>query len=92
MRKLVAVLGIVALLFVATGCAHSAAFSAGKANAGYYTRAHAWEEPHFTADLESNPVKSELGMGFVTVGSHAGWGDHPEGKWVSIGADLGPDK
>ncbi len=88
MKKLTGLLALAAI--VATGCAHSAGFSAGKINAGYYAKSHAWEEPHFTSDLESNPVKSELGMGFVTVRSHAGFNEHPEGKWVSLDASVGP--
>lgn len=90
MKKLTGLLALLAMAVVATGCATSAGISAWKANADGYARAHAWEEPHFTADLESNPVKSELGMGFVTVGSQAGFGDHPDGKWVSLNASVGP--
>jgi len=90
MKNAIGILGVVALLFVATGCASSLGFSAGKVNAGAYSKAHTWEEPHFTHDLNSNPVKSELGLGFVTVGSHAGLSDHPEGQWVSLGATVGP--
>lgn len=88
MKKLT---GLLALLAVAlTGCAHSAGFSAGKVNAGYHTRGHAWEELHFTSDLESNPVTSELGLGFVTVGSQAGYGENADGRWVSFDAAVGP--
>ncbi len=90
MRKLMGLLGLMAIITVATGCAHTAGFSAGKINAGYHARVHAWEEPHFTADLESNPVKSELGMGFVTVGSQAGFAEQPDGKWLTLDASVGP--
>ncbi len=91
MRKLVGSLAVMAVMAVmATGCAHSAGFSVGQVSASYNTRAHAWEEPHFTADLESNPVKSELGMGFVTVGSQAGFAEHLEGDWLTFDASVGP--
>ena len=90
MKKLTGILALLVIV-VSTGCATSGGFSAGMISAGAYTRAHAWEEPHFTADLESNPVESELGMGFVTVGSHAGLGDHPDGTWVSFNATVGPE-
>lgn len=89
MRKLTGLLALITIV-VSAGCAHSAGFSAGKVNAGYWAQAHIWEEPHFTADLESNPVKSELGMGFVTMGSEAGFDDHPEGKWLSLNVSVGP--
>ena len=88
--KKVGLLAVVALVAVTTGCAHRAGFSAWQVSASYNTRAHAWEEPHFTADLESNPVKSELGLGFVTVGSQAGCAEHPEGKWLTLDASVGP--
>lgn len=88
MRKLMGLLALVAVV-VAAGCAHSTGFSVGQVNAGYWTRAHGWETPHFTADLKSNPVKSELGTGFFTVGSEAGFGDHPDGDWVSLDISVG---
>ena len=90
MKKVTGLLALLAMTIVATGCAASAGFSAGMANTGVWTRTHTWEEPHLTADLESNPVKSELGMGFVTVGSHAGLNDHPDGEWVSLDVSIGP--
>ena len=90
MKKLTGLLALLAMIVVASGCAHSLGFSAGKVNAGYYTRAHAWETPHFTSDLKSNPVSSELGMGLVTVGSQAGFSDHPDGKWASFGTSIEP--
>lgn len=84
-------MGLLVLAVISlTGCAHSAGFSAGQVSAGYHTRAHAWEEPNFTADLKSNPVKSKLGMGFVTVGSQAGFAEHPEGKWLTVDVSVGP--
>ncbi len=91
MKKVMGFLVLVGMVVVVSGCAYSHGVSAGKGSVGVHTRAHAWEEPHFTADLEANPATSELGMGFVTVGSHVGWGDHPEGKWVSVNIGLGPD-
>lgn len=91
MRKITGILALMVIMVMVTGCATSAGISAWKANAGGHARVHCWEEPHFTADLESNPVQSELGTGFVTVGSHAGWSDS-EGKWVTFGLDVGPDK
>lgn len=89
MRKLTGLLALLAI--VATiGCVQSTRVSAWNVNAGYDARAHAWEELHFTADLEGNPVKSELGLGFVTLRSHAGTGENPSGKWVSLNASIGP--
>lgn len=90
MRKLVGLLALVAIVTVATGCAHTTGFSVGEVSASYNTRAHAWEEPHFTHDLESNPVKSELGLGYVTVGSEAGFAEHPEGEWLTLDVSVGP--
>lgn len=87
MRKLTGFFALLAVVAVA-GCAHSASSNLGPAHSGYYTRAHGWEKPHFTADLKSNPVKSELGMGFVTVGSHVGWSDQEE--WASLNCSIGP--
>lgn len=91
MRKLTGIFALLAMVVMASGCATSVGSSVGMANTGVSSRAHTWEEPHFTADLESNPVKSELGMGFVTVGSHAGLTAHSEGKWASLNASIGPD-
>lgn len=91
MKKILSIVTIACFLSLATGCASSTGFSTGKLSAGAHSRAHGWEKPGFTADLKSNPVKSELGLGFVTIGSQAGWGDHPQGKWVSFSTDLGPD-
>lgn len=90
MKKMAGLLALLAVMIVATGCAHSGGFSASKINAGYHARVHAWEKPHLTADLNGNPVKSELGTGFVTVGSYAGFGDNPDGKWLSLDASIGP--
>ncbi len=90
MKKVIGLLALLAILVMATGCASSAGFSVGKANAGAFVRAHAWEKPHFTYDLENNPVKSELGTGFVTVGSHAGLNEHPDGKWLSLDVSVNP--
>jgi hypothetical protein len=87
MKKL-GILALVAFALIATGCAHSLVFNAGQVSAGYYTKAHEWKTPAFTSDLESNPVKSELVLGMVTVGSHAGLG--PQEKWVSLGVGVGP--
>lgn len=90
MKKMTGLLALLAMMIVATGCASTGGFSAGKINAGYHARVHAWEKPHLTADLSGNPVKSELGTGFVTVGSHAGLDDHPDGKWLSLDVSVGP--
>ena len=92
MKRLIGFLVLTGMIVAVSGCAHGFGLSAGKASAGYYTEAHAWKAPSFTADLEANPATSELVVGFVTVGSYAGWGDHPEGKWVSIDCSLGPKK
>ncbi len=91
MKNLTGILALLAMAVVVTGCVSSTGFSAGKISAGVNSRAHVWETPHFTADLESNPVHSELGMGFVTVGSQAGFGDHPDGKWLSFHSSTGPE-
>jgi len=91
MKKMIGLLASLVMVIVMTGCAHSAGSSVGAINTGYHTRAHAWEKPSLTGDLKSNPVTSELGMGFVTVGSQAGFGDHPTGKWVSLDISIGPD-
>ena len=90
MKKTMQALTMVALVIAITGCATNLGFSAGPANAGVHARVHGWETPNFKADLNSNPVSSELGLGFVTVGSHAGLGDHPTGQWVSLGVTVGP--
>jgi len=90
MKRSVAILALFAILFVATGCAHSTEFNVLGVSAGVNSRAHAWEEPHFTADLESNPVSSELGLGFITVGSNAGIVDN--GQWVSVHCTVGPEE
>lgn len=90
MKKVIGLLALLVTMIIMSGCAHSGGFSVGKINAGYSARVHAWEKPHFTADLNGNPVKSELGTGFVTVASHAGLGDHPDGKWLSLDGSIGP--
>ncbi|MHA2279460.1 MAG: hypothetical protein ACXAC5_01020 [Promethearchaeota archaeon] len=88
MKKVTIAVGLVALALFVVGCAHSTGFNVWKANAGITSRAHAWEEPHFTHDLTNNPVKSEIGLGFVTVGSHAGWSDQE----VAMNLSARPEK
>ena len=89
MKKLASI-GFVAVVLFVVGCAHSTGFNVWQVEAGVNSRAHTWEEPHFTADLTSNPVSSELGLGFVTVGSHAGF--TPQDNWVSLNCTVGPEK
>jgi hypothetical protein len=86
MKRITALLALVAMVFVTTGCAASAVVSASKLNVGVNTRAHALEEPHFT----TGPGEVEIGLGVVTVGGKVGLGDHPDGQWVSAGVAVGP--
>lgn len=87
--KTTVVVGLVALgLLVVVGCAHSTGMQILKVNTGVTSSVHPWEEPHFTADLTSNPASSELGLGFVTVGSHLGCAD--QDKWIDASFVVGP--
>ena len=90
MKRSIAVLALFAVLFVSTGCSHNSGFSVLGVSAGVNSHVHAWEAPHLTVDLKSNPISSELGMGFVTVGSNAGLmtGD----DWLSFSCKVGPSE
>lgn len=88
MKRLIG-LSLAVMLVLTTGCAFTAGSNAGPAHSGFYTKAHDWKTPGFTADLESNPVSSELTLGYISMGSHLGWS--AQDKWVALTVDCGPE-
>jgi len=88
MKRISSLLAIVALAVVTTGCAHSTRVGMGQAVVAYHVEAHEWETPSFTADLQSNPMTSELNTGLITLGSEIGTVDQPE--WFSLNVVVEP--